>query len=420
MITSLVLQLLANVPVMIFSVILGLMSCLRLTDNSKAERLTNYWTDYQIHVLDLHGFFTVLFLFIFPPLIQVFYFRLGEIDHRTAYKLLKTNYHVLFPSRPTNTTRAFFKPLSDFLEINLKMITNHISLIVPSITFVSQMYSQLVPFLNQYIMDTIELTFIHLLSHIPYIGILIPPLMTFYSIYWRTGQFTAFLAAFITIPGVVPLFLIPCGPRSMFSIYKSPTHGGYYQSETSYFNIMPLFFYFNLERLLNLFTCIYFSHFPFSERDKQEWIQSRSGILIGYIITVYLLTCILGPFGLFSLAAGLSGTSEIMVKLTTPPPRAQSAEQSVGEDFVYDILGKSFLTNSLEYENLNADKFDSNFQQNTNIKMKDQQDHQLPKTPSSAKLLDMKRLSEWMDKESFRIFERKELIKDFIDGFHNF
>jgi len=408
-VASLLIHLISNVPTFIISLICYILSTIKVVSSETSDKVINYWIDYQCHVLDLLTLNFALFLFVYPKAVDLFYQSLKEINYQTGIRLQTTHYVSLMPIlKPKSPIKASIK--SSFSNIK-SMILNifHYSPIC-CLGLSKELLPYFWPLLTTYLMDISIATMIHFLSYIPYIGGFIAPLITFQLIYPTAGPLTAIFASFVSIPRCVPSFVTPCAPRRMFSFFKTATAGDNYQSETSFVNILPIILYQTVFRLMGFYLSVYFNRIPFTKQQRNQWIKSRSGVLIGYIITVYIISSFLGPFGLLAIFYGLAGLGELIGNITTTPPIASSVETPTSDNDEH--IHNNDTNNDDDNDKEKEREKDNNNDNNDN-------NDELQKSQSSTRLYEMQKLTDWIDKEIFASFSKKQYLKDFIEDFNS-
>lgn len=373
-VTSVSISLISNLPTMVIGTAMYILSLVKIISSETSYKITNYWIDYQCHVLDLMTLSFSLILICFPSIMTTFYASISDLNHDMGERLKSTDYKSLLPiSRPKSSMRSYF---GQFIDIARSLIPFKLEL-------VNEL--DIGKLIRAYLMDALTVTLIHLFSKLPYIGGFISPIVTFSLTYPVCGFYMASLGTIVSIPSLLPRFLIPSVPRRMFSLFKTPVAGDQYLPETSFINILPLVLFLSIFRLLDLYLGVYFNKLPFTKIQVDLWIRSRSGVLIGYIITIYIISSFLGPFGFIGVYMGVAGLSELVINVTTPPPRLVSLESP-------PIM-----------------KSDD-----------DEREGKERRSYSSSRLIDMQKLSYWIEKECHTVVEKKQYLRDIIEDFNRF
>lgn len=377
MITSLILTLLSNVPTMALSVFMYTLSLVNIVSEKTEHWLVNYYIDYQCHVLDLMTLSFILILIIFPSIIRKFDLSITNASHKMGERFQSFSYNEVLPK---NTSKPIF--IRTYLE-SIYQIINKLSKKI-SLPLVKEI--NFTDFIISYVSDTLILTLIHILSHLPYIGPFITPIITFSSTYQICGSFISLIGALVSIPSILPSFVIPAAPRRFLSPFKNPTSGPETVGETRFANILPLVIFLTTSRLFKLFSSVYLNKLPMNKSQTDQWYRSRFGILYGYITTIYIISSILGPLGFLAVFMGIVGMSQLIVSTTSVPPLLTSISQK--------ITVKNDSTASLGV--------DENIEQRSN---------------SNLRLADMNRLGEWIQKEITMSMNKRQYLQDIIDNF---
>lgn len=378
-VTSVSINLISNLPTMILGTLMYTLALVNVISNTTSDHITNYWIDYQCHVLDLMTLSFSLILILFPSILTMFYDSMMEVDDKMSLRLKLTNYKSLFPSSKSKSSLLSISKSSYLIQ--LFNFLKKLPIKLPEIQLINEL--NLFKLIKTYLVDVMMVTSIHFMSKLPYIGSFVSPIITFSFIYPVCGFFMALLGTFVSIPSLLPRILIPCAPRRMFSMFKTPIAGDQYSPETSFINILPLILFLTTFRLLDFYLGVYFYKLPFTNNQIDHWIKSRSGILIGYIITIYIISSFLGPFGFIGIYTGVAGMGELISNVSTIPPKAVSLESLP------------------EREN-------------------DDDDEKIKRSYSSSRLIDMQRLSHWIEKETSTLVSKKQYLSDLIEDFNKF
>lgn len=362
----------SNVPSMVVGTCCYILSLVGALSSETSNQIVDYWIDYQCHVLDLMTLSFSLVLVAFRSIEEMFYASVENVDQKMGQRLRSTDYRSLVPiARPKSPVKSWLNQLFEMAQ--------HSPLKIPHIQLAHQL--EVTKLLRNYTFDVFVVSAIHFGSKLPYWGGFISPLMTFWFTCPVCGVVVASMGTVVSIPSLLPRFIIPCAPRRMFSMFKTPLAGAQYLPETRFVNILPLVMFLTTFRLLHFYLGIYFYRIPFSKVQVDQWIQSRSGVLIGYIVTVYIISSFLGPFGLVGIYAGIAGMGQLIANVTTTPPKAISLDSP-------PIIAHD--------------------------------DHNDQRSYSSSRLVDMQRLSQWIDGESLSLVSKQRYLRDIIEDFNRF